>query len=247
VGTLDDKVVIVTGASRGIGRVLALGFAREGARVVVAARSETTGKLPGTIHETAELIRAAGGEALAVRCDLEREDDIRALAAQTLARYGAIDVLVNNAGLNVPRPIASLPTSLWDKIQSVNLRAPFVLSREVLPGMIARRSGSIVMVSSAQARRARPGAAAYAAAKAGLERFAAALAEEVREHGIAVNAIDPGAVTSEGATALVRGRSDTTAWQSPEVVVKPILFLARQTAATFTGRLVLPEDYAKLV
>jgi 3-oxoacyl-[acyl-carrier protein] reductase len=146
----------------------------------------------------------------------------------------------------VPRPIRELPTSLWDKIHDVNLRAPFLLSREVLPTMIARRSGSIIMITSAQARRARPGAAAYAAAKAGLERFTMVLAEEVREHGIAVNALDPGAILSDGAVALMQGHRDLSTWRPPEVLIGPVLFLAQQSAASCTGRLVLPEDFAGL-
>ena len=139
---LQGRVAIVTGASRGIGRALALGLAQAGCHVVVAAKSTTsTEKLPGSIFTVAQEVEALGGQALPVQVDVREEGQIEALAARTLERFGRIDVLVNNAGALYWRSVLDTPAKRFDLVMGVNARAAFLCSRAVLPAMIARRWG----------------------------------------------------------------------------------------------------------
>ena len=126
---LEDKVAVVTGASRGIGKGIARALAFEGAMVVVAARTEDKGKLPGTIHQTVEEIRSQGGHAVAVKTNLVREEEIDNLIKKTLDDYGRIDILVNNAGVNTLENLLETSTKRWDLIMSVNLRSTFLCSK----------------------------------------------------------------------------------------------------------------------
>ena len=186
--TLQDKVAIVTGASRGIGRAVALGLAREGCAVVVAARSETsTEKLPGTIHEVVREIEAAGGRALAVPCDVRDEAQIEAVAARTLERFGHIDILVNNAGALWWRPLIETPAKRFDLVMGVNARAAFLCCRAVVPAMKASRWGHIINMSPPMDLALVPGRIAYALGKLGMTMLSLGLAEELRGDNIAVN------------------------------------------------------------
>jgi citronellol/citronellal dehydrogenase len=135
--SLNGKVAIVTGASRGIGKAIALGLAREGAAVVVAARSETERPgAPGTIHATAAEIEALGGQALAVRCNVREDESIYAMVQQTVDAWGRIDVLVNNAGVGTYTPFLETSLKEWDLVMDIDLRAPFVCCQAVAPIMI---------------------------------------------------------------------------------------------------------------
>jgi NAD(P)-dependent dehydrogenase (short-subunit alcohol dehydrogenase family) len=146
---LTGQVAIITGASRGIGKALALRMAREGARVVVAGRSEVEReKLPGTIHASVEEIRKAGGEALALRCDIRDPEQVSALAAETLRTYGRIDVLVNNAAATYRSTGLDIPLKRWDLVMDVNVRGTFLCTRAVVPSMLERGSGSILNITS---------------------------------------------------------------------------------------------------
>lgn len=185
---LQDKVCIVTGAGRGIGRAIALAAAEHGCRVVLASR--TTGQL--------EVVKAAieerGGQASALRADVSDNEDLAALVQHTLHRFGAIDFLVNNAGWGAKATVVKSKVEDWERTLRVNLLAPMILSRLVLPTLMARRTGAIVNVSSISGRAGQAGSAAYAASKFGLIGFSQSLFEEVREHGIKVAAILPGFV-----------------------------------------------------
>ena len=241
---LAGKVAIVTGASRGIGKGIARVLAREGAAVVVAARSEQAGRLPGTVHATAAEIAEAGGRALAVRCDVTIEGDVAALAQRTLDAFGRIDLLVNNAGGSSSfAPIADFPLHRFDRALAVNLRSTFLCTRAVLPTLIAQRGGVIVNISSDSANAVVvPGDTVYGMVKVAVERFTIGLAGELREHNIAVVALQPPAVRTEGAIAIHPPDFDWTGWQDPEEVGPAVVWLAQQTAATFTGR-VVRSDY----
>ncbi|HEX5272970.1 MAG TPA: SDR family NAD(P)-dependent oxidoreductase, partial [Gemmataceae bacterium] len=145
---LDGRVAIVTGSSRGIGRAIALGLAREGCRVVIAAKStEPSEKLPGSIHTVAAEVEALGGQALPLQLDVRDEAQIEAMAARALERFGRIDLLVNNAGALHWKGILETPAKRFDLVMGVNARAAFLCSRAVLPAMIARRHGHIVNMS----------------------------------------------------------------------------------------------------
>ncbi len=242
---LTDRVVIVTGASRGIGKGLALGLAAQGAAVVCAARSvgRTAENLPGTIHETVDAIEAAGGRALAVQCDIGIASDIERLVASTIATYGRVDCLINNAMAQTRTPFATSTVEDWDESMRVNVRSLYLSCRAVVPHMTAQGGGSIVNVSSGGAGHEStpfmpPGYVIYATAKAAMERFSTALAPELREFGITINALRPGAVKTELSTREMGPDHDWTGWTSPDAVVPAAAFLTTQIDTDFTGRVV---------
>ena len=242
---LEGKVAIVTGASRGVGKGIATVMAREGASVTIAARSETTGRIPGTIHETAESINAAGGKALAVPCDVSKEEEIREMVRRTLEEFGRIDILVNNAGGSFTyEKVETYSVGRFDRLLSVNVRGVFLCCQAVLPTMIAQKSGSIINISSAAASAFRyPGDTIYGLSKAALERFSLGLANELMEHNISVVAVQPGPVKTEGALVVYPPDHDWTGWQDPEEVAPAIVWLARQNAASFTMRVVRSTNF----
>jgi citronellol/citronellal dehydrogenase len=244
-----SKVAIVTGASRGIGKAIALGFAREGARVVVAARTVETPseRLPGSINETVAEIERSGGEALAVRCDVTDEASVTAMVEAVLRRFGRIDVLVNNAAVDFPSPVAEMPLKRWDIVLRVNATGPFLCSRAVLPSMIAQGGGSIVNITSNAAAERGSGtvgySAAYGVSKAALDRFTWALASEEAGHNIAVNALKPrGVVDTEGMRLWVP-EEERTGWVSPAAMVVCAIFLAKQDASGVTGCVAFDDEY----
>jgi NAD(P)-dependent dehydrogenase (short-subunit alcohol dehydrogenase family) len=247
---LHDNVALVTGGSRGIGRAIALKFAQEGARIVI------TGRTRATLADVEKEIRALGREALAITCDVSDDAQVRAMVRNAEARFGRIDVLVNNAGRFGPMyPLHELPDSEWDETLRANLTSAFYVSRAVLPGMIARRRGSIIMMSSISAKQAYSYAAAYSATKAALLGLTRALASEVGPHGIRVNALCPGIVTGtdmhdivgaevERMTGASPEKRDAAARNSallrqlpdPEAVADAALFLASFESALMTGQ-----------
>ena len=257
---LNGKVAIVTGSSRGIGKAIALGLAEKGARVVVAARSETERPgLPGTIHATVAEIERLGGTGLAVRCNLREEEDIRALVRKTLDAFGRVDVLVNNAGVGNYSPFLETTVKQWDLVMDIDLRAPFICCQAVATAMVGQGGGgSIINVSSHGADHvfsstigADPEAGivvvgqSYGTAKAGLERFTWGLSVELGRHNIAVNALKPlRPVLTEGFQAR-RGDADSSTWVTPEAMVKAAIFLAQQDAGGLSGAIVTDEEIVR--
>jgi 3-oxoacyl-[acyl-carrier protein] reductase len=272
---LKGRVAIVTGASRGIGRAYALALAREGARVVAAARTaepppeevlagapagrrQVLGALPGTLSETVAEIRAEGGTAVAVRCDVAREDDVRDLIARTLAEFGQIDILVNNAAVYPRFDSLEVPAEDWDFVFRVNVRGYYLTMREALPHMIARRSGSVINLVSYSGSgpsivhpTGHRGLLVYATSKAAVIRLTTYMAEDMRPHNIAVNGLGPGLVLTEAyrdaapadyefAKALPNATEAT-----PEALGPPLVYLARQTAETMTGQIVHTVDFGR--
>ena len=247
---LDDRVAIVTGASRGIGKALAVGLASRGAAVVCAARTDAThaSDLPGTIHTTADEITAAGGRALAIRCDIGEERDLTNLIDSTVTAFGRIDVLVNNAMTPTRASFEDSTVALWDTSMRVNVRSLYVLCKAVVPHMAKGGGGSIINVSSGGADHAAtavmpPGFVTYAVAKAAMERFTTALAPELRAAGVTINALRPGAVKTELATKELGDDFDWSGWTAPEAVVPAVVFLASQIGTDFTGRILNSPDY----
>jgi NAD(P)-dependent dehydrogenase (short-subunit alcohol dehydrogenase family) len=187
---LTGQVVVVTGGGRGIGRAIARRFAAEGAAVVVAARSESE------IRQVAAEVQATGGKAAAVQADLAREADCKKIVDGAHAAFGAIHILVNNAAIYGPiQPVEKFPLGDWDEVMAVNLRAPLVLSQLVLPEMYARKSGSILNISTVGAKGAFALSAAYTASKSALIGLTRTTAAEAARQGVRVNAICPGPVT----------------------------------------------------
>jgi citronellol/citronellal dehydrogenase len=249
--TLHDKVALVTGGSRGIGRAICLGFAAQGAKVVVASRTEvdtSTGTEftrygAGTIHDTARMIEAQGGSAVGIRCDVTQADDIRGLVDATLARFGRIDILVNNAGVDCESSVVDMDIDLLDRCLAINVRAPLLLCKFALPAMLAQGSGSIFCIGSGAARGYRPGRVGYSMSKAALERMFLNLAEEVRPAHIAVNVLVPGRVDT---WMNRRGDWPGTAhipMAQPEAIIPAAVWLAQQSAESFTGQVVERADF----
>ena len=254
--SLLGKVAIVTGASRGIGKAMALGLARAGASVVVAARTaEPRATLPGTIHETVAEIETAGGQALAVACNVREEDSIRDMVNRTLDEYGAVDVLVNNAGIGGYAPFLQMTLREWDLNIAINLRAPFIACQAAAPIMIEQGGGSIINVSSHAATNIfsstlgedhEAGIAligqAYGTSKAGLERFTWGLAAELGPHNIAVNALKPLRPVATEGFRVQRPDADFSTWATPEDMAKATVYLAAQDARGLTGAVVTDEE-----
>lgn len=238
---LRDKVAIITGASRGIGRALAVGFAQQGASVVAAARTETVAdSLEGTVQQ----IVGSAGNVVAVVCDLTRENDVRRVVDAALTAFGRIDVLVNNAGVNIRGPTLQLSTESWDHIMAVNLRGPFLMCKHVLPVMMRQGQGNVINITSSTSQHYVPGDVAYSTSKAALNRFTLNLAEEVRPHNIAVNLLTPGLVASYLTRDWSPSRSEDSRRPGPaQAVVPAAVWLACQDAATFTGRMVSRYDF----
>ncbi len=191
---LSDQVALITGAGRGIGRATALKFAQAGTKTVITARTEKE------IHETARVVRELGGRALPIQGDLTVTSDINNIVEKTIFQYGHIDILVNNAGVGRPRTsILKSQLSDWTTTLQVNLLAVMSLCKKVLPPMMEKGRGTIMMIGSTSGLNGRAGEAAYAASKFGLRGFTQSLFDEVRNHGIKVTLVCPSYVD----TALI--------------------------------------------
>jgi NAD(P)-dependent dehydrogenase (short-subunit alcohol dehydrogenase family) len=203
---LAGQVALVTGGSRGLGRAYAQALARAGAVVAVTARSEED------LAETVRLIREAGGEALALPLDVTEAEAVGAAVAAAERELGPIDLLVNNAGVMAPiGPDWEVDPERWWQTFRVNVHAPFLVARAVVPGMIARRRGRIINVSSGAANNSNAHGSAYSASKAALTNWAGGLAAAVKEHGISVLAWDPGYVRTSMSEFLA-GSDESRRW-----------------------------------
>ena len=245
---IRGRVALVTGAGRGIGRAIALALAAEGARVALSARTRSE------IDEAARVIQAAGGEALAFEADLADRSVPVELAARVRRDLGPIDILVNNAGVGSssnPKPVVNFDDDFWDLSLAVNMTAPYLLSRAVLPGMLERTHGRIITVASINSRRGSFHGAAYAASKHGVLGLMRTLAMETAAEGITVNCICPGPVESlmndkrleYDAARLGRDLAEHTRTQTPiggrlvpEDIAPMAVYLASDAARMITGQ-----------
>ena len=253
---LEGKVAIVTGASRGIGKAIALQLGQDGAVVVVAARTEEgTEDKPGSIGETVTAIEESGGKALALKVDVTVDAELEALAEKTATEFGRIDILVNNAGAlgGQPKFLESEPDEL-DFFYRTNLRAPYVLAKIVGVKMAEQGHGVIFNISSGLARLPDPpgpdGAAqprfgpstVYGMTKAALNRFAAGVAAELQEKNIAIININPGFTLTERLARIMKA-ADTSRMERPETTAKAVAFLARDPMP-YTGQIITARDLA---
>jgi NAD(P)-dependent dehydrogenase (short-subunit alcohol dehydrogenase family) len=226
--SLKDQVAVVTGASRGIGRQIAIDFARAGAHVVVTARSSesTPSQLPGTIDDTAREVEALGRRALAIPMDVTKEDQVQAMAERTLNEFGRCDILVNNAGISFPAPFHETPLKRWDLVLNVNLRGPVMCMQAFLPSMIERKAGRIINVSSFLAEFVMPGMVSYSVSKIALEKLTQYAGQELRKFNIPVNALRIELnIATEGWMYRNPG-VDFSTWDKPEAASEAALWLA---------------------
>ena len=232
---LKDKVAIVTGSGRGLGKVLALGLAEAGAYVAVCARTATD------IEATAEEIRTLGRRALAMPIDVRRSDQVEELVRRTLEEFGAIDILVNNAGGSPPTPSLDMSERFWDAVINGNLKSAFLCSRAVAKVWVEqKRGGVIINLASLAGRPPSPELVAYGAAKAGIINLTASLAVEWAPYGIRVNAIAPGVVETGPPGQPLWGEDfrKTVPMRrigQPEEIVGTVLYLASDASEYVTG------------
>lgn len=229
---LAGQVAVVTGAGRGIGRAVAAVFAREGAFVVLAARSARE------IASVQRDIEAAGGRALAVATDVRQEPAVAALVTRALAEGGRIDCLVTAAGMAAFGPVADAKTADWDQLMAVNLRGVFLCCRAVLPAMTAQRRGTIINIGSVVTSRTLPGSGAYTAAKYGLLGFSRVLAEEMRAHGVRVGVLSAGA-TDTPLWDVVPQPPDRALMLKPDQIAEAALLMAALAPGAALEELVL--------
>jgi NAD(P)-dependent dehydrogenase (short-subunit alcohol dehydrogenase family) len=239
---LEGQRALVTGATSGIGRAIALALARDGAEVLVHGRDAARGA------ETVEAITAAGGRGRFVAADLGDPTDIQRLASEV----GEIDILVNNAGVSVFAPTAEFDVDTFDKLFASNVRAPFLLVAAIAPGMAARGKGSIVGVSSMAGAVGLAGGAAYGATKASIEAMTRAWAVEFSPSGVRVNAIAPGPVytPTPSGPEFIKALGETTPMKrasQPEEIAEVVAFLASPRASYVTGATVAADGGRRAV
>ncbi|MCH2171912.1 SDR family NAD(P)-dependent oxidoreductase [Myxococcota bacterium] len=250
----DGKVAVVTGASRGIGKAIALELAGQGARVVVAARSEVEReKLPGTIQATEEEIRSAGGKAIAIRCDIRDPDQVESLAHQVREAFGPADILINNAAATFRASGLEVPLSRWDLVMDVNVRGTFLCTRAFVEPMMARGSGAILNISSGagdmdvREHEGRLPSLAYGVSKAAVNRMTVGFAKELEPHGIDVNALMPASAVATEGTRAFYGKKIPENFVGPEAMVEASLHLVSERAPRFTAWVGTDEELKKLL
>ncbi|MCC6699280.1 MAG: SDR family oxidoreductase [Candidatus Hydrogenedentes bacterium] len=229
---LTGKRALITGGGRGIGQGIALSFAQQGCDVAVAARTESE------VRAVADVVRDMGRRALALPCDIANPAAIQAMVRETIACFGVIDILINNAGYAQFRPFHELTAEEWQQTLDVNLTGPFHCIQAVLPGMMARRSGRIINISSVAGLKPLPHQSAYCASKHGLNGLTKVLAMELRPYGIGVHAICPGGVDTK-LTREAMPERDKSDWMTPEDIAHACLYLATLSPRATTDELVI--------
>jgi NAD(P)-dependent dehydrogenase (short-subunit alcohol dehydrogenase family) len=232
---LGGKVALITGASQGLGRALALAYAKEDARVVINARSEES------IRPVAGEVEASGAEVLALAADVSKSADVERLVDAAVERFDRIDVLVNNAGVLGPRvAIAEYPEDEWRRVIDANLTGPFLVSKAVVPHM--PEGGSILNVVSGVSVEGRPEWGAYSVSKFGVEGLTQILASELEERGIRVNAVDPGGMRT-GMRAAAYPEEDPMTRITPEENTGVFLYLASDESKGVTGERFKAQEF----
>ncbi len=247
-GDLSGKKIFITGGSRGIGLAIALRAARDGASIAIAAKTtEPNPKLPGTIHSAAEEIRAAGGTALAIQCDLRDENQITDAIAQTVAEFGGIDILINNASAINLTPTEATPAKRFDLMFDVNVRGTFLTSQAAIPHLRASaeagRNPHILTLSPPLSMKAKwfQHHVAYTMAKYGMSMCVLGMSEEFRNTGIAVNALWPRTAIDTAALQMIPG-IDTAACRTPEILADAAYVILNRVSKETTGNFFVDDE-----
>jgi NAD(P)-dependent dehydrogenase (short-subunit alcohol dehydrogenase family) len=235
---LQDRVAVVTGASRGIGKAIALELARAGAGIILVARDR------GPLDQAAIEIGEAGGRAMVLAADVTNEEQVEMLRQEITERHGGVHILVNNAGVNLRKPITEFTLEEWSRVLDINLVGPFLMCRALVPLMAGGGYGRILNLTSMLSHVALPGRTAYCASKAGLLGFTRALALELAPQGITVNGISPGPIATEMNRPLLENpelqkqftsRIPLGRWGTVEEVAGLVVYLCSESAGFMTG------------
>ncbi len=243
--TLQGKTLFITGASRGIGKAIGLRAARDGANVVIAAKSKVPNpKLPGTIGSAAEEMEQAGGKALAIQCDIRSDEEVQRAVAQAVERFGGIDILVNNASAIHLADTANTPMKRFDLMHGVNARGTFLCTQACLPQLAKAQNPHVLMLSPPLSMRPRWFAphVAYTMAKYGMSMCVLGMAEELKDRGIAVNALWPRTVIATSALNLMGGEDTAKHGRKVEIVADAAHAILTRSARSCTGNFFIDED-----
>jgi NAD(P)-dependent dehydrogenase (short-subunit alcohol dehydrogenase family) len=243
-GRLAGQTAIVFGASRGVGKAIAVALAAEGAAVTAVARREGAREFPGTLEETVDQIRAHSGKASAAFCDIADSAAVEALVDETVAREGRLDLVVNSAVLINYDKLLEISDETWARAFHINVAGAFFVTRAAARRMIGQGGGRIIHLTGTGARDVGVVNPLTGASKAALERFVRGAALELKPHGVAVNLFDPGPVKTERALVLRREEYDWRNFAAPEAVAPAAVHLALKDAAEMTGEIYSYQDYA---
>lgn len=239
---LTGRVAVVTGASRGIGKALAIRLAREGADVVVAAKTEhSSEQMPGSIHETADAVRAQRRRALAIPTDVRSEEAVEAMIQRTVSEFGRIDILINNAGAIWLQPVVNTPPKKFDLLMSVNVRAAYLGAYFALPYMQKQRWGHILNMCPRLTPSPSPGRTCYMISKLGMARLAIGIAEEHRADNIAANTLWPRTPIETQATIHWK-IGDRSEWRTPDIMCDACMAIFAQEPASYSGHQLIDEQ-----
>ena len=237
-GVLDGKVAIVTGSNRGIGRGIARGFARAGASLALAARDAAL------LDDAADEFRGLGAQVAAIPTDVTDEDSVNALIDRTLAQFGQLDVLVNNAGIAAHAPLVDMTLANWQATIDVNLTGPFLCARAALRVMAPAGRGRIINVASISSQRVRPGSASYSASKFGLWGLTQVIALEGRAHGVSCSCLNPGNTWVERRTGTERREDKEPMMTVDELATAAVTMAAMPDHVNMLEATVLPVGQA---
>jgi 3-oxoacyl-[acyl-carrier protein] reductase len=235
---LEGKVAIVTGASRGIGRAVAIALAKVGAKIVINYAGNVV-----AAEEVKTIIQAAGGQAMLVQADVANDEAVTAMIKETITAFGRIDILVNNAGITRDNLLMRMKESDWDAVMDTNLKGVFMCTKHVSRIMMKQKAGKIINMTSVVGITGNAGQSNYAAAKAGVIGFTKSMAKELSSRGITVNAVAPGFINTDMTAVLSEQLKEELAAKipagrlgSPEDVAAAVIFLASEGATYITGQ-----------